>query len=98
ARQGPIAPRAAKDLWLDQHGHVAADAVAAIRHAPELGDHRLAQPGVAIVELDGVGPPREVRVAAEGQDLAAARGRERAPVLRLALLVVLRALDEVLRV
>jgi hypothetical protein len=95
---GPVAPRALEDLRLHEHGHVAANGVAALGDAAELAHHGLAQPGVPIVELDGVRPPREVGIAAEGEHARAASDREAAPVLRLAREVIIRALDEELGV
>ena len=87
------------DLRLQQHRHVAAHAVAAIGDRAQLGDLRLAEAGVAVVELERVRPAVEVRIATEGEDRRAARaatGGDARVVLRLALEVVLAAVDVVL--
>jgi len=72
-------------------------AVAARRHPPELGDHRLAQTAVQVVELHGVGPAGEVWVPAAGEDAPTRQGRAH-PVAGLAREVRFLAFDEVLRV
>ena len=98
ARPRPVAPGAGEDLRLEQHRHVATDAVGAVGDATELGDHRLAQPAVPVVELQRIAPAGEVGVAPVGEDLAAVHRLDGGVVLRLATEIVLGPLDEVLRV
>ena len=68
--RGPraVAPGPLDDLRLQQHRHVAADAVAAVGDRAQLADPRLAEAGVAVVELERVRPAVEVGIAAVGQD------------------------------
>src|SRR3982751_6884095 len=68
----------------------AADAVAAVRDRAQLSDLRLPKPGLTVVELEGVRPAVEVRIAAERQDL-----RRSAPARRLDARIVLRRAREV---
>src|SRR5437016_4575609 len=62
-RLGPDGPGSLEDLRQDQHGHVAAHAVALPGDAHELLDHRVLKRRVAVVELQGVGPTGKVRFA-----------------------------------
>src|SRR6188474_1522809 len=57
------APGSFKDVWQYQHCHVAPHTVTLARDLHQLGDHRVLSGWIAVVELQGVGPPREVRVA-----------------------------------
>ena len=68
AGPGTLAPGPLDDVRQEQHGHVAADAVAALGDTDQLGRHGPAQARRAIVELQGVGPAGEIRVAAMRQD------------------------------
>ena len=61
---GPLAPGAREDLVGHQHRHVAADAVALRGDRDQRVDRRRAQAGRERVELDDVGPRREVGVLA----------------------------------
>ena len=63
----------------------------ALRDRAELGEHRLREAAVAVVELERVGPAGEVRVAAVGED-AARRRRARRQFVGFAAQVVLGAL------
>ena len=63
---GPDAPGAFEHIGQDQHGHVAAHAVALLGDSLQLADHRLLQFRVAVVELQRVGPAVKVRVSAIG--------------------------------
>ena len=63
----PDAPSAFEHVGQDQHGHVAAHAVALPGDSLQLADHRLLQFRVAVVELQGVGPALKVRVPAVGE-------------------------------
>ena len=60
------APGPFKDLGQDKHGHIAAYAVALPCDLQELADHRFLHGRVAVVELQGVRPAREIRIAAVG--------------------------------
>src|SRR5436190_1372657 len=71
-RLGLDGPGSLEDLRQDQHGHVAAHAVALPGDAHELLDHRVLKRRVAVVELQGVGPTSKVRIAAVGQQQVAA--------------------------
>ncbi len=64
---GALAPRAGERVVHHEHRHVAAHAVALVGDPPERLDHRRPQRGGEGVELDDVGPRREVGVAAVGQ-------------------------------
>ena len=68
---GTAAPGSFEDFWQDQHGHVAAQAVALLGDLQEFADHRLLRGGVGVVELHGIGPAGEIRIAAEGKHLVA---------------------------
>jgi hypothetical protein len=61
------APRALEDLGHDEHGHVAADAVALAGDPEKLADHGFLSGGVAVVQLQRVGPSGEIGVAAVGE-------------------------------
>ena len=54
------------------------------RSTEQLADHRLTQSGMAVIQLERVGPAGEVRVAAVGQDRRTAAGRQPNVVVRLA--------------
>src|SRR5207245_9736622 len=83
-RTRAIAPGAPDHVRQHQHGHVAAHAVTLSGDPVEHGEHRLAEAGVAIVDLQRVGPPWKIRVAPMGEH-ARAEPRVRAyGVLRLA--------------
>jgi hypothetical protein len=82
ALQRRLRPQAAfpcprKDVRQHEHGHVAADAVALGGDAAEDLLHGLASGAARVVDLGGVGPGREVRVAAVGDDGPVARAEER---------------------
>ena len=97
ARPSPVAPGAGDDLGLEQHGHVAADAVGALGDPLQLGEHRLPKPAVPVVELERVVPAEEVRIAAVREDPSPPGRLQRHVVLRLAAKVVLVPCDEELR-
>ena len=81
-------PRSLEDLRQDEHRHVAADAIALVGDPLELSEHRLLERGVAVVQLQCVGPAVEVRVAPVRQDAR--------PLARLHATVVLRRCGELL--
>ena len=64
---GLDAPGPFKDFRQDKHGHIAAHAVALPCDLQELADHRFLRGRVAVVELQGVRPAREIRIAAVSQ-------------------------------
>ena len=64
-------PRPLEDLRQDQHRHVAADAIALAGDPPQLAEQRVLQRGVAVVQLERVGPAIEVRIAPVGEDARA---------------------------
>ena len=82
----------------DQHGHVAAHAIALPGDSLQLADHRLLQFRVAVVELQGVGPALKVRVAAVGEHQRAVFRLHATVVPRCARQVTLAAVDKVVRV
>ena len=86
-----------KDLRQYEHRHVATDAIALARNAQEFAQQGVLQRGIAIVQLQRVGPTGEVRVAAVGQDAAPAAGVDTAVVLRLRRELLLRPGNEELR-
>ena len=91
-------PRPREDVRLHEHRHVAPHAVAELGDSRELDGHRHAQVRVAIVELQRVGPAREVGVAPVREDRGAPTRAALDPVLRVALEGLARAVDEVLGV
>ena len=76
---GRDAPGALEDVRQDEHGHVAAHAVALPGDPEQLAEHRLLRGRVAVVELQRVGPAGEVRVA----PVAPAPDRRRGRVTRV---------------
>src|SRR5262249_11332012 len=68
ARARPLSPRARDDVWQDEHGHVAAHAIALLGDGLEHAYHCLPEALVTVVELQRVRPAREVWVPAVGQD------------------------------
>ena len=56
-----------EDLRQDQHRHVAAQPVAERGRGEQLPAHRLARRGIAVVQLQGVGPAGEVGIPAMRQ-------------------------------
>ncbi len=96
-REGAVAPRPPEYVRQDEHRHVAPHAVAALGNTRKLAPHRFPEPAVPIVQLESIGPTREVGVAAAGEDPLARAGRAD-PVGRLAREVRLRPRDEVLGV
>src|SRR5499433_3401663 len=64
----PSPPGPLEDVRQDEHGHVAADAVALASNPEQLADHRLLRGRIAVVELQRVRPAVEVRVTAIGDD------------------------------
>jgi hypothetical protein len=95
---GAVAPGPGEDLRQHEHCHVAAQAVAGGGDPPQLRHHRVPEGGVAVVQLERVGPAREVRVAAAGQHRRAPRRRDPAEVAGFPLQVLLGALDVIFRV
>ena len=93
---GALTPGALEDVGQDQHGHVAADAVALARDFQKDVDHRFLRRGVGVVKLQRVGPAGEVRIAAIRKDGVAGLALDRRVVLRSTGQVVLRAADEML--
>ena len=91
-----MAPGPLEDVRQDQHGHVAAHAVALAGDLQQLADHRLLRGRVAVVELQRVGPAGEIRVAAVGQQQVAALAFDPGVILRRPGQVEFRAADEVL--
>ena len=63
----PAAPGPLEDVGQDEHRHVAADAVALPADLQELVQHGLLRGHVAVVELEGIRPPGEIRVPAVRQ-------------------------------
>ena len=74
-RAGRRSPGPLEDFRQEEHGHVAAHAVAPCGDAVELAEHGVLQRRVAVVQLQRIGPAGEVRVAAVGEDAVAA-GRD----------------------
>ena len=68
ARIRAVAPGFANHVGEEQHRHVAAHAVAALGDVPQVVDHRGAQAGMTIVQLQRVAPAGEVRIAAVRQN------------------------------
>ena len=93
-RPGPAAPGLGEDLVDHQHGHVAADPVALRGDVRQGRRGRRTQGGRERVELHDIGPQREIRVAAVGQDVAAGPD----PARRFGLDVGFVAVDEQVRV
>ena len=89
------APGSFEHLRQHQHRHVASQPVAPGRQLPEHADQRLLQGRAAVVQLEGVGPAVEVRVASVGEDAAAVHA---AVVARLLRQLLRRAADVVLGV
>ena len=79
---GLDAPGPLEDVGQDQHGHVAAHAVALPGDLHQLADHRLLRGRVAVVELQRVRPAGEVRIAPVGQEQVAALALDPGVVLR----------------
>ena len=94
----PAAPGPLEDVRQDEHGHVAAHAVALAGDPQQLADHRLLRGRIAVVELQRVRPAGEVRVPAIGQDQVAPLPLDPRIVLRRLRQVALRPRHEVLRV
>ena len=68
-----MTPGPLEDLRQDEHGHVAADAVALPGDLQELRDHRLLSGRMTVVKLQCVRPAVEVRVPAMGEQQVAPR-------------------------
>ena len=67
---GAAAPGALEDVVQHEHGHVAADAVALSGDLRDRLDHRLPEPRLKGVELEHIGPRREVGIPAAGEHLS----------------------------
>jgi len=65
---GGDSPGRAKHVAQKQHGDVAAHAVAALGESAKRGDVRIARGTTAQIDLHGVGPALEIRIAAMGED------------------------------
>jgi hypothetical protein len=76
------APGSVKDFRQNQHGHVAAQAIALASDSYQFADHRFLRGGVAVVQLKRVGPAREVRIATVGQEKVATLAVDPRVVLR----------------
>ena len=87
-------PGALKDIGQFEHCHVTADAVALRRDSLQLTQHRVLQGGIAVVELERVGPAREIGVPTIGQDSLTPGRLNATPVLRLGRELFGRAFDE----
>jgi hypothetical protein len=70
-RADPLPPRALGDVVEEQHGHVHAHPVAAVPERPQRRRRETAGRRGEGVELDHVGPGRQVRVASAGEDPSA---------------------------
>ena len=68
-KRGDI-PCPLEDLRDDKHGHVTADAITLTRDPSQLAEHGLLQIRIPIVQLQSIGPAREVGVAPIGKDAA----------------------------
>src|SRR5271157_475386 len=65
---GAAAPGALEGRVQQQHGHVASDAIALSRNTGNRFQHRLPKPGLKPIELQNIGPCREVRIPSAGVD------------------------------
>ena len=92
------APGALEHLGQGEHRHVAAHAVALAGDLQQFPDHGFLRGGVAVVELQGVRPAGEVRIAAMGQEQVPLLPLDPGVVLRLPAQALLRPRDKVLRV
>ena len=90
-----LAPGSFEYVRQDQHGHVAAHAVALSGDLHQLADHRFLRGGVGVVELQCVGPAGEIRITAVGQEQIATLAFDPGVVLRSAGQVEFGALDEI---
>ena len=68
----PDAPGPFKDVREQQHGHIAAHAVTSLCDFHQFPDHRFLRSRVAVVELKGVRPAREIWIASVGENHIAA--------------------------
>ena len=90
-----LAPGSFEDLGQDQHGHVAAHAVALSGNPHQFADHRFLRGGVGVVELQCVGPAGEIGITAVGEDQIAPLAFDSGIVLRSAGQVEFGALNEI---
>ena len=74
ARGGEMLPGAAEHVLEQQHGHVAADAVAPAGDGPEQAGHCGAGGRASVIQLDGIRPGRAVRLLAMRQPARAKPG------------------------
>ncbi len=81
----------------DQHGHVAAHAVALPGDLHQFAGHRFLRGGVGVVELQRVGPAGKIRITAMGEQQIAALAFDPGVVLRCAGQVNFGAPDEIVR-
>jgi hypothetical protein len=91
-------PRPFEHVGEHQHGHVAADAVALTGDFDQFRDHGVLGGWIAVIELQRVGPGREVRIPPVGEHTIAARSLDPRIVLRRASQVSFGALHVVLGV
>ncbi len=73
-RNGKPGPGLGEDFGKNEHGHVAADAIATVGDGVEHFEHFGVGLGTAVIELDGIGPSREVWVFAVGEEAEAVMG------------------------
>src|SRR5882762_2985592 len=62
-RPRAIAPGATHDVWQHEHRHVAPHSISLRGDAVDHPEHRLTESKMTIIDLEGVGPAREERVA-----------------------------------
>lgn len=61
------APSVGEDVVQNEHGHIAADAVAMFCDFAEFSDERGARGRLEVIELENIAPGREVRIATVGE-------------------------------
>ena len=89
------APAFFENIVEEEHGHVAADAVAMSGDGTELGDLRGASPGMEMIELGDIFPRRVVRIFGQGDVARALRGLHRVIEGRIGFVLFGRSLDVV---
>ena len=87
------APAIFENIAEQQHGHVAADAVAVAGDGAKFGELRGSSGGVEMIELGDIFPRRVVGIFGEGDESGALRSLDRKIKGRIVFVILLRGLD-----
>ncbi len=95
-KRGALAPCPLEHVGQNEHRHVASHTIALTGDLHQLADHRFLRGGIRVVELQGVGPSGEIRIAAIGEKKISCLAFHPGVIKRCAGKIQFRAGDEIL--